>query len=116
MRKSVATRLPKKIKILGKTFEIAYIPDMKDKDDGDDLYGEMHAREFRIDINSSKSREVQEHTLFHEAMHGALDVAGLSSLLDEKVEEAIITCFENAFAHTVNVYALSIDSDETPKV
>lgn len=104
--------MPKKVKILGKLFDINYQSNLKDKEDpAEALYGEMHGREFVIDINSSYGRKIQEDTLFHEAMHAALAVSGLSHLLDEKIEEAIISCFEHAFSHAVNTALLAAEID-----
>lgn len=75
------------------------------------LWGETHPFEYWIKVNASHSIEVQEATLFHEAIHAALGVAGLNEILDEKTEEAVVRCLENAFAEIVNVYALGVDSE-----
>lgn len=102
-------QLPKTIKILGRNFEINYKPNLKEED-GNYLYGETFGRDLRIDINSSISLQMQKDTLFHEAIHAALEVSGLTGLLDDKLEEAIVTCLEHAFAHIVDVSALGIDT------
>jgi len=117
--------MPRQIRILGKVFDVSYIPHLKAAEDGEELHGQMHPLAFKIDINSIKSRSAQESTLFHEAIHGALDITGLADLIDnEKLEEAIVRCIECAFADVVDIYALSakmepaseIDNTETPGV
>ena len=101
--------LPETIQILGKPFQIRYIANLKDKTDPEELlYGATHGREFQIDINSSYPIDIQRKTLFHEAMHGALAVAGLTHLLDDKIEEAIISCFEHAFADHIDMNEMGI--------
>lgn len=62
-------------------------------------------------MNASHSVETQQSTLFHEAIHAALGVAGLNAVLEDKVEEAVVRCIENAFSEIVDVYALAIDTE-----
>jgi hypothetical protein len=80
------------------------------------LYGETHGRDYQISINTKQSRESQEATLFHEAVHAALSVSGLDHLVTEQIEEALVTMMESAFADVVDVYALGIDNEEEAMV
>ena len=85
------TKLPKEIKVLGRTFEVKY-PKKVDKEDS---YGETNGPERVIKIRSTLSTSVTEDTLLHETIHAILYTAGISELLDEDKEEAIVVALEN---------------------
>lgn len=107
--------LPKKIMVMGKEFDVRYTDNLHDED-RQELYGETHGREFRININTKYSYEAQRITLFHEAIHAALSVSGLTHLLTEKLEEALVSAIESSFADAVDVYALTApEVDKKPK-
>lgn len=108
--------LPTQIKILGKIFQVSYVPTLIDAETKEELFGETHGRDFKIEISTRFPRDIQEKTLFHEAMHAALSVAGLDHILEDRVEEAIISCLENAFSDVVNVHSLAVDSNDKPVI
>lgn len=61
----------------------------------DDDYGECIPEERLIRINPDKPADTFEATLFHEKLHAALAMSGLSTLLSDETEEAIVLCLEN---------------------
>lgn len=89
-RKIEKKDLPEKINILGMTFDIELDASL------DPLsYGETESKSYIIKINPLHYKE-RKLTLLHECIHAALGVSGLSEIIEEKVEEAIVVCIENA--------------------
>ena len=91
------------LKILGKTFQISYgkMPN---------LHGECNGPEYKIKISNKLSDQMIKQVIFHEAVHGALYVSGLSEILDgkdEKLEEALVVAMENAFGHAIDLSKLT---------
>ena len=104
---SRAKSLPTKINIFGKTVSVVRV-EMKDGE-----FGEYEQHKRIIKINKKSAQEEAFETLFHEAIHAALHISGLSAMLpvDKKVdlEEAIVTCLENAFSDAIDVDKLRVE-------
>lgn len=78
---------PEKVTILGKEIKIIY-----KIDDNSGLMGEYDPKTKTITIVDHPDFE---STLFHECGHACLDISGISRLLKENIEEAIIAAIEN---------------------
>ena len=83
-------KLPDSVPILGEDFTVKS-EEMKDAA-GDTMGGH---RRIRIDFSDHDSQDEVESTLLHETMHAILYVSGVSNLLEENVEEAIIVALEH---------------------
>lgn len=92
----MARKIPTEVKILGIPFKIKIVDDLED-------YGETNGPENVIKLNKKFSRDKMESTLLHELVHAALYVSGLSQVLDDKMEEGIAICVENALNSVVEV-------------
>ena len=80
---------PKEILIAGKRFKIIYQDDLED-------FGRFDYENQLIIIRASLSQREIYQTIIHEAFHVALYISGISFAIDsEKLEEAIIRCFDN---------------------
>lgn len=93
------TKFPDTIPILGIPFEIQYPKVVKDED-GEELSGDcdVNHRRLRISTTENETEEQAESTLLHETIHGILGVSGVSALLEDKVEEAIVLALENGLS------------------
>lgn len=60
-------------------------------------YGEACGKALIIKLNPLHKASYKR-SLTHEVAHIALSVSGLTELLDEHMEEAIVVCIENALA------------------
>ena len=58
----------------------------------DKLYGVYHEANRLIQLNPrlNNTEDLKYETLMHEVTHGALSVSGLSNLLSDKEEEAVV--------------------------
>ena len=83
--------IPSSIVIFGIKFKVEVV-DLS----SEDLSGDSHASKKLIRINSKDKIDTQKSTLFHEVIHMALDIGGIGSVLEEKTEEGVVTCIENA--------------------
>ena len=85
---SKSKTLPKSIIIAGHSFSVEEML-LEDK------HGECDVAGRKIRINSESSLEMKWHTLFHEVLHAVLGIAGLSEILEEKVEEAVVLSLDH---------------------
>ncbi len=92
MSRRAANRLPESVLVSGVRFSIAWEHTFDDCVFGDT---DVHDRKVRMGDRCKIPAE-RASTLFHELMHCALGVAGFGEMLEEKLEEAIVTCLENA--------------------
>lgn len=91
-RKIKATEIPETIDILGTSFRIILDAEMDKLE-----YGETQSKDYTIKLNPLHYNE-RKLTILHECIHAAFGVSGLCEILDEKMEEAIAVCIENALA------------------
>lgn len=94
-----AKKMPKKVTVLGVQFTIEYKPDLRASDD-DSCFGltDGAARVITLCTTKNNTPKKMEDTLFHECAHAILYVAGLSELLDGKMEEAVVLAIENGLS------------------
>jgi len=88
--------IPKSIIIFGIKFKIE-VADLTNED----LAGDSNIDKKLIRINSKDKISNQRSTLLHEVIHMALEIGGIGSTLDEKVEEGIVRCIENSLHQLV---------------
>lgn len=85
---------PTTVPIMGIDFTIKH---PKKVDDGH-AHGLTKGDEHYIELCSSLQGDAFERVLLHETMHGILYVSGLTELLDEKTEEAIVLALEHGLS------------------
>lgn len=68
----------------------------------DDVCGESHPSSRKIYIDNAIPECTKVETFYHEFTHMALGLAGISVILDEKLEEAIAQCMGVAIAKLVS--------------
>ena len=112
-KKSNHPIVPTKVLIFGKVISVSR------EDMPRDEFGEYHQHEYRITISKRLSPEDALHTLFHECIHAALHISGLSAVIpgprdnDDMdtvdLEEAIVTCLENALYDMVDLDKIRVD-------
>lgn len=105
-KKAIEAALPSSIQVLGKTFEVQ-ICNLKG------IYGDCNVMDRKIRIHQAQTVESAQHTLWHESIHAALGISGLTELLDDRnsnLEEAIVRCIEHAFSDIVDLKKLSLAS------
>jgi hypothetical protein len=105
--------VPSKVRIFGKVIHV-FREDMPKEE-----FGEYHQHEYKITISKRLGTDDALHTLFHECIHAALHISGLSEMLpgpngsdDDKtadLEEAIVTCLENALYDMVDIEKIRVD-------
>lgn len=95
------SKLPDKVEILGTAFAISY-----QKRIAGNLFGETLPDTKRIKIKSDLTPAALEATLFHEMMHAALFMSGLSQIVTEDMEEAIIRAIEHGLAPHIRLKCL----------
>jgi len=83
--------LPKTITISGKQFKIQ-VSDLSEEG----LHGDSSNDTKIIRISSKLSPKDQFATLFHECIHMSLEISGISYMLTDQMEEAIVRCVEYA--------------------
>lgn len=80
-------RIPEKIKIGWKDYEVEVIKETgKMKDGGDELYGRIDLGKREITINKAYDDDQQKCTLVHECIHGVDELFGIG-LKEEQVEQ-----------------------------
>ncbi len=89
--------LPRSISVLGKVFTVKLVANLKDSD-GSPLFGITDPNSRTITLCSSADQASLESTFFHELIHATLAVAGVSELLDEKLEESLTVALENGLS------------------
>ena len=75
------------INILGQTWSIQYRPIEE--------LGICDNENKTLIINPKQDKTEQESTELHEALHAILCVSGVSSVLTDEIEEAVVTAIEN---------------------
>lgn len=104
VEKKIRVKIPNKINVLGKDFTVTRKKMVKDH------HGECDGSRYQITLSNAETLEASRQTLFHEAIHAALYVSGLSNVInDDNLEEAIVISLENAFSHAVDVDKLTLD-------
>lgn len=92
---------PDKVIVMGKEFTVNY-----PKRIASGHYGYTLPDQGQIKINSKLEGRELTCTLFHEMAHAALHVAGLTQILDDKTEEAVIRAIENGIGHYIELNCL----------
>jgi len=99
--------LPTKINIFGRDILVRR-EEMKEGE-----FGEYEQHKYLIKISKRSDINEARQTLFHEAIHAALHISGLSMVLPDNdgidLEEAIVVCLENAFGHLIDVDKFKLD-------
>lgn len=107
-RLAIESALPSKIVVFGIPFEVK-VCNLKGSS------GDCTLDDRVIRIHQTQSLEQAKATLWHEAIHAAIGLSGLSELLEEKstsgnLEEALVRCMEHAFSDVVDISKLAVDS------
>ena len=101
-------KIPTKIKIFGRTIKVVRA-ELKEHE-----FGEYEQHKYLIKISKKSDYEEARQTLFHEAIHAALHISGLSEMIPQEekqdLEEAIVICLENAFSDIVDIEKLAVDN------
>lgn len=87
-------KIPEKIVICGVPFKVIVCQDSFDMDSH---FGQINYITGEIRINEKASPELQEETLCHEWLHGALVQLGFN---DETADEHLVTALANAIYQT----------------
>lgn len=82
-------KLPKAVGVFGHAFEVELVPSLGD-------HGRFEPDDGVIFINKDISADEQWSTLFHEMLHAALFLGGLSEVLGGQLEEGVVRCIENS--------------------
>ena len=91
------------IPVFGIPFKVQFVEEV----DKDNSYGETEGPERTIKIRQSLPPELLEATILHEICHAVLYTAGVSELLDENLEEAIVVAMENGLSQLYQRKSLS---------
>jgi len=85
-------KLPKKVCIMGICHKVT-VKTVK----GSFSEYDSDLREIFIDpeIKAANVEEEIRSCVLHEILHGCLDIGGLTNLLTEEMEEAVVRCIEN---------------------
>jgi len=87
-------KIPNKINISGIPFKVRveHIP----LEDGDTLLGKCETDKRLITISEALPDETDQvyRVVLHEALHAILGVSGISTLLHNDIEEALVLCLE----------------------
>ena len=83
------SQLPKEVTILGQKVKVV-VTALKG------LHGDFNGETLVIRINQNATIESAQSTLFHEMLHACLKISGLGELLNEKLEEGIVSMLEIA--------------------
>ena len=94
-------RVPIKIKLL-RWVKIAY-PDTVLDEHGKQLSGRTLFGNKKLEVAKDQHADAEElsATILHEILHVSLSSSGLSEILGEELEEAIVTALENYLAPVV---------------
>ncbi len=66
-------KIPDKLKIMGKTFNVTMQQSLT-RDDGQSLLGQVFHAQLTVKINSSLPRQTQDSTLLHEIIEAVCDL------------------------------------------
>lgn len=93
----------KKVNILGETIDIRLVSEeevakhMGENTADYSAYGVYVPIDRTIYINKSLEPDQARKTLIHEIIHAHMSISGLTSILDDKVEEAVCTALESLY-------------------
>jgi len=90
--------LPRRVRIHGRWFKVGIARGLqKTREDGD--WGDSNTldRTIRVSNKASPLNEERWHILWHEFVHMILAQSGVSELLGDKTEEAIVLAMEHAW-------------------
>ena len=87
-----------KINILGQEWEIKLEPGDPHGDDPCFGLTDVHRKTITLytEVHKTYPKNELASTLFHEILHAALATPGIGDFLEDKTEELIISCLENA--------------------
>ena len=72
-----------------------------------DEYGETIGHEQLVRINTDPAKKKShESTLFHEYLHSILHCSGLSEILGENTEEALVVCLETHLKRHIDMKSI----------
>lgn len=93
-------RVPVFIPVAGKRVSVQYLTRVPGDSEDSDVFGDTTEDGLEIRISKSKHKSEREvfNTIFHEIKHSAVTIIGISHLLGDKLEEALVTGVENAVA------------------
>ncbi len=108
-REELQAKLPRKVLIFGKEFEVV-VTNLKG------LHGDCDEDKYIIRLHQNLDIDTARKTLFHETIHAALAVSGHKYMLEDKDgdgkhEEALVRMLEQAFYHIVDVDKLQVKTD-----
>ena len=89
--------LPKKLTILGHPIKVVLVSKLED-----DNHGDCDHIKRTIRISTSYPLDQQWATLYHECTHMVLGLTGLSELLTDNLEEAVVVAIENGLYPLIN--------------
>ena len=89
------SELPNEVTILGQKVKVV-VTALKG------LHGDFNSDNMTIKINQNASVEAAKSTLFHECLHACLKISGLGELLNEKLEEGIVSMLEIAMLNFIS--------------
>lgn len=92
-------RVPVQVLIGGKKVRIKYVRELLD-DDGTGLCGDTCVEDLQIRISKSRHKNERQlfATLYHELLHMALGIAGISAVWKDEQEEPIVYALESMLA------------------
>ena len=90
-------RVPVRIPIGGKQVTVEYPLVVQGDKDEEDLYGDTssNGRRIRISLTECKSDADLLATVFHEMLHSALAISGVTAVLNPTSEEAVACSLES---------------------
>lgn len=88
------TTKPLSVSIMGMDFQIRH---PKKVDDGN-AHGQTKGDEHQIELCADLKEDAFERVLLHETMHGILYVSGITEILDERTEEAVVLALEHGLS------------------
>lgn len=110
--KNKSPAFPTQVIVLGEPYRIELVPDFKDDDGVNTLFGDtgsdVTGGYYRIRINSDLDTAGRWRTLVHEHVHGALAVSGVANVLDDGVEEIIAQTIEHATIQLLRQYGTQL--------
>lgn len=90
---------PKAVSVMGIPYRIEYAPELRD-DKGEELFADTDGpgRLIRVSNKQNDTADKFEGTLFHELVHAVFHVTGISEILGDKKEEAVVLALEHGLA------------------
>jgi hypothetical protein len=84
----------KTLKVGPETLTVKYIKNLK-TDGATEDYGSIDVQEGIVRFDAALKGRQHDMTVFHEWLHGLIQVSGLVSLMDDKTEEALVLMLEH---------------------